>query len=219
MVNRVSVAVNVRFVPRPFLFKIAEFRLEVIHHLVSGLRVNALVIVPRIVVPPELLPMLLHNVLHRDELSFGRLGVPLCKYAQPSENGPDSVLFSDVVRACAKALLSAELDFPRIHEISKEFPPGWRFVLVDAQLGGNFVNGSAGGHAPCDSKDLLVGEDGLRVGSQKGKRVGGGNEKLPRENHIAIRIAIAGRPKIRDLRTLGFLLKRIHQFHQLFCIH
>mmetsp|Transcript_8637 Transcript_8637/g.27096 ORF Transcript_8637/g.27096 Transcript_8637/m.27096 type:complete len:1102 (-) Transcript_8637:19-3324(-) len=183
------------------------------HHFCRLGLVDALVVVAAVVVAAVRGPVLLDDLLDGDERGLGRL-VVVGEDAEPGEDGEEAVLLADVVRARPERLLAAEQggvvdaleERLGVHEVSEELPPGRRLEEREVELGGDEVDGAAGGHAPRDGFDAALGLEegnGVGVGGEDGERVGGRDEELGAEDHVAIAVAVRGGAEGGDVGGVG----------------
>ena len=73
----------------------------------------------------------------REAVLHSRLGVRVVcgQDREPGKHRPQAVLLSDVVRAGAEALLTAQVAATRVHEVAEELPASGRLVAGETQLG------------------------------------------------------------------------------------
>src|SRR6267142_399480 len=93
-----------------------------------------------IVAAPKTQPMIAHDLSQR----FTRLR----QDRQPAQDGPQPVLFANVIRPGTKTFFPANRAESCIHQVPKELPPCRRFVKASAQLMCDSINGCAGRHGP-----------------------------------------------------------------------
>mmetsp|Transcript_12633 Transcript_12633/g.26643 ORF Transcript_12633/g.26643 Transcript_12633/m.26643 type:complete len:642 (+) Transcript_12633:206-2131(+) len=170
---------------------------DVVHHGLRLVGLAALVVVAREKVAPERLPVVHGDVLHRHQLAArGHVLVLVRQDAQPRQHRPDAVLLADVVSAGAEGLLAADGELAGVHEIAEELPPGGGLEEGHAHLLRHAVQGRGGGHGARQTLDaaLEVG-DGLGVGGDHGDGVGGGDEEVVAQDHVAIAVAVGRRAK------------------------
>ena len=127
---------------------------------------------------------------------------------EPQEDGPETVLLADMVRAGAGAFLAAERRLAGVQEIAEELPAGRRLVAADAELFGDAVGGGAGRHRAGDAgKPRLVAGRQMGIRGEHREAVRRGHVDVAAEHHVAVAIAVRGRAEIR--RRI-----REHQVHQ-----
>lgn len=198
--------------------ELGNLRLQTAHQTIRLLRLQSLVIVTRVVVSSELLPVIRCDRLQRDQ----RLrGIAVALYSvtageerttrnngQPAQDGEDAILLADVVGAQTKALLTAEERMvvllsaeAAVHEIAEELPSRRHLVAANAALLRHNVNGGGGWHRSrtglcirdqcCHYRETVseVGDTGA-VCSYHGERVRRRDEKMISENHGSICISV-----------------------------
>mmetsp|Transcript_40488 Transcript_40488/g.67824 ORF Transcript_40488/g.67824 Transcript_40488/m.67824 type:complete len:598 (+) Transcript_40488:91-1884(+) len=186
---------------------------DVVHHGVGLVALARLVVVAREEVPPVRLPVLHGHILHRHELAVrGNVLVLVRQDGQPRQHRPDAVLLADVIGSGAEGLLAADGELAGIHEVAEELPPSGRLKEGHAHLLCNTVQGSRGGHGPRQTLDarLEVG-DGSGIGGDHGYGVGGRDEEVVAQDHVAVAVTVAG-------RTEGGRVLREHGRHELLCV-
>mmetsp|Transcript_7455 Transcript_7455/g.16336 ORF Transcript_7455/g.16336 Transcript_7455/m.16336 type:complete len:326 (+) Transcript_7455:280-1257(+) len=122
-----------------------------VDHILGRLLVNGLVVVARVVVATELLPVHRAHVGDADE-RLGGVAVLRCEDLQPCEHGPHAVLLADVVTSRAEGLLAADegrVDGragvggrARVHQVPEELPAGGHLEKGDAELLSHEVEGA-----------------------------------------------------------------------------
>mmetsp|Transcript_11886 Transcript_11886/g.38768 ORF Transcript_11886/g.38768 Transcript_11886/m.38768 type:complete len:668 (+) Transcript_11886:489-2492(+) len=173
------------------------------HHLLGGGLVDALVVVPRVVVAPILLPVLLRHVADADDW-LGRVGVLGGQDLQPREHRKHAVLLSHVVSSSAEGLLAADeggVDGlagegvrARVHQVAKELPPGGHLEVRDAQLLGDPVEGARGWHrARAALEPGREVRDAARVRDDDGERIARRAEEARPHDHVAVGVAVGRR--------------------------
>ena len=110
---------------------------------------------------------------------------------EPVKHGPQPVFFPHVVRACAEGFFTTQRDPAGIEQVAKKFPAGGCLKALDAQRGGNAIDGLAGRHRACDpGKTLCVGRYMVGIGGEQGQAVAGCDIKVPAKNHVAVAVAV-----------------------------
>ena len=201
---------------------------HLVHHGSSALLVHALEVPSAVVVASVLGPVLSDDVLDSNE-RLGRVGVDRCKDLQPGKDGPNAILFTDMIGTSSKTLLATDeggvilstIQGLGIHEVTKVLPTGGSFEEIKVQILGDKVNGTRGGHRASNALEttlsLEVG-DGVGVRSDDGKGIRGGDKELSAEDHVAITIAIGGSSKGWDRSfnvNLVALLVKAHDGNEL----
>jgi len=69
--------------------------------------------------------------------------LPTGKDGQPTEHGPDAVFLADVAGACAEALLAADGEASRIHQVAKELPAGGDLEELHTKVDRHTVEGAS----------------------------------------------------------------------------
>mmetsp|Transcript_62270 Transcript_62270/g.157640 ORF Transcript_62270/g.157640 Transcript_62270/m.157640 type:complete len:256 (-) Transcript_62270:508-1275(-) len=124
---------------------------HLLHHFLRLGLVDTLVVVARVVIPPELLPMLLGDILHRDQLASGL--ALRSKDLQPSKDRPHPILLPDMISPGAEGLLTTNEGgvnlgvwkirrVAAVHEIAKELPARRSLEALDAQFLSHEVHGT-----------------------------------------------------------------------------
>ncbi|CAN8009967.1 unnamed protein product [Ixodes pacificus] len=139
--------------------------LEGRHHVVGGLALAAFVVVAREKVAAVALPVGFQQLLY-PETGVGQHG-------QPGQAGPDSVFLPKTGKTGAKALLAAQGQLSRVHEVAEVLPASGHLEHGQALLLGHPVHGTGRGHAARQAPDARVPEvgDALQVICQDCQRV------------------------------------------------
>mmetsp|Transcript_32074 Transcript_32074/g.95535 ORF Transcript_32074/g.95535 Transcript_32074/m.95535 type:complete len:231 (-) Transcript_32074:1074-1766(-) len=128
---------------------------HVFHHLLRLGLVDTLIVVAGIVVAPILLPVLVGNILHSDQLAGGlTLGR---EHLQPGQHCPHAILLTDVICTSSEGLLATDergvllrlwkiLRIAAVHKVAEELPARGCLETLDAFLLGHKVKGARGGH-------------------------------------------------------------------------
>mmetsp|Transcript_2942 Transcript_2942/g.6275 ORF Transcript_2942/g.6275 Transcript_2942/m.6275 type:complete len:591 (-) Transcript_2942:578-2350(-) len=184
----------------------ANHILLLLHHSVHHVRrrrlVDALVVIPGIVVTTILRPVRLANVLDAKE-RLGGVRVLRRQDLKPRHHCPHAILLTNVVAACAERLLSAnegcvrgcggEDVGARVHQIAKELPSSRHLEERNAKLLRYKVHGHRGRHRACASlESVLEPRDARGVGDDDGERVRGRAEELAAHDHVAVSVAVGG---------------------------
>lgn len=113
---------------------------------------------------------------------------------EPGDDGPETVLLADVVRAGAERLLTADAHLVGVEETAEELPASGDLVRLDTLLLGDKVDGARGRHGAGKAVDTLLLEvgDELGVVGNDGERVAGGDERAGTVDHVAVTVTVGG---------------------------
>src|SRR5476649_2406370 len=178
-----------------------ELDAQGVHQLSGRGTGNAFVIVARIIIAAEVRPMFVDQL--RDRLAGGGQQV------KPEQHRPHAILFADVVRAGAVALLAAQRGLASVEQVAEELPAGRRLVAGDAEFLGDVVGRARGRHRTGDAfqAGAITRRHG-RVRGQDGQAVGWRDGQLAADDHIAVAVAVGGGAHVG--RIVG-----VHYVHQL----
>mmetsp|Transcript_35529 Transcript_35529/g.50381 ORF Transcript_35529/g.50381 Transcript_35529/m.50381 type:complete len:292 (+) Transcript_35529:616-1491(+) len=173
--------------------------------------------------------MLGNNLLNCDQWRRG-VGVYRSKDGKPSQDSPDTVLLTDMVRSCSERFLTTDkwgvvfscIDGLGVHEVTKVLPASRSFKKIEVQILRNQVNSSTCRHGSSNTlKPSLLAEewDDISIGSNNSKGVGRSDEKLASKDHVSVTITVScsseGWNWSFDL-NLGSLFVKSHQSYKLF---
>mmetsp|Transcript_39095 Transcript_39095/g.99270 ORF Transcript_39095/g.99270 Transcript_39095/m.99270 type:complete len:351 (-) Transcript_39095:1085-2137(-) len=199
-----------------------------LHHLLRLWLVNALVVVPGVIVAAVLLPMRVGDVLDAHQLSRGAgLGRD---DLHPGEHGPHAVFLADVVAACAERFFATderrvglaiwEVMSATVHQIAEKLPAGGNLEASQALLLRDQVQGAGRRHGPgaaLEAANLGELRDAIGVGHDDGQGVRRRHEELRAEDHVPVGVAIGTSAKAwhklggADLLALGVETHPPHQ--------
>mmetsp|Transcript_24172 Transcript_24172/g.52352 ORF Transcript_24172/g.52352 Transcript_24172/m.52352 type:complete len:343 (-) Transcript_24172:1740-2768(-) len=120
---------------------------------------------------------------------------------QPSKDGPNAILLTDVVRTSTEALFSADegsvilssVKSLGIHQVTKVFPASGGLKQIKVEILGDEINGTGRRHRTSDTVEATlsteVGDD-IGVSGDDGQRIRRGNKELSTKDHVAITITI-----------------------------
>lgn len=113
---------------------------------------------------------------------------------QPGDDGPETILLTNVVASSAERLLTTDGKLISIEEGAEELPAGGDLVAVQALLLGNQVDGAGGRHGAGQAVNTLLLEVGDEVGvvGNDGQGVAGGDESVGAVDHVAVTITVGG---------------------------
>ncbi len=180
--------------------QIGQAAAQIIHQFIGGITIDTLIIMTTIVVAPIAAPVVRHDLCHR-HFAHGQ-------NVQPQQNRPETVLFANMVRSGARALLTAKGGAPVVQQVAKELPPRGRLITGDAQRLGHTIRRARCRHRPRDTgQTVLISGGKMRIRGQNGQTVGRGDIASLAHDHIAIPVTIGRGPEIG---TIG----RHHNVHQ-----
>jgi hypothetical protein len=135
------------------------------------------------------------------------------KNVKPGNNGPESVLLTNVVAAGSEALLTANVHLVRVEETAEELPAGGYLIALNTLLLGNQVDRTGGRHASCKTVDALLLEVGneLRVVGNDSQAVTRRDERVCAVDHVAVTVTVTGSAEVNTV-----LIDRIDQG---LCVH
>lgn len=124
---------------------------------------------------------------------------------QPGDNGPDTVLLTDVIAASSETLLTADGDLLVIKEVAEELPAGGDLIALQTLGLGDQIYGPGGGHGPRQAIDTLLLEPGDKFGVVRndGQAVTRGDEGVGTVDHVAVTVTIAGSTKVNAFLIYG----------------
>mmetsp|Transcript_19504 Transcript_19504/g.54841 ORF Transcript_19504/g.54841 Transcript_19504/m.54841 type:complete len:426 (+) Transcript_19504:1411-2688(+) len=190
--------------------------LEMFHKALSGGGVDVLVVVAAVEVASVTLPEVRHDIGDGDELAHLAILVLKCQDRKPRDHRPESVLLPHVVAASTEALLTtdngvAPLRLKVVHDVSKKLPPRWHFVHCTPQRPTNVIHRRGRRHGPGDGAQSLgkVRDGILSVLRNDGQGVRGGYKEVPPQDHVAVTVAVRGRPKV--VLGVGVLQHSLHE--------
>jgi len=120
---------------------------------------------------------------------------------QPEQHRPESILLPHVVGARSETLLPAEGDPPGVQKVAEVLPTGGGLVGRDSEPFGHPVDCGAGGHrAGHPAQPRPVSGQEVGVGRQHREAVARGDEEAPPQDHVAVAVAVRGRPEVGGAR-------------------
>mmetsp|Transcript_22603 Transcript_22603/g.62880 ORF Transcript_22603/g.62880 Transcript_22603/m.62880 type:complete len:1083 (-) Transcript_22603:59-3307(-) len=200
-----------------------------VHHGIALGLVHTFEIVSRVVVASVLGPVSSHNILNSDK-RLGGVQVLDCQNLQPSQNGPETILFTHMVGSGSEGFLSADeggevasaIDFLGVHEVSEVFPACGGLEQRKVHVLCNKIDSARSGHRSGNTLEpTLRAEEGnvVCVGCNDSQRIRRTNKELLAQNHVTVTIAIGGSTKIGNggtaninLHTLAVQSHLLHQF-------
>lgn len=132
---------------------------------------------------------------------------------QPGNDGPETVLLTDMVAASTEALFTADGDLLVIEEVAEELPARGHLVALQTLRLGNTVDGTGGGHRTSQTVDALLLEPGDELGVVGNNRqaVTRRDESVGTVDHVTVTVTVARRTEVHAIL--------IHRFHELMGIH
>lgn len=124
---------------------------------------------------------------------------------QPGDNGPDTVLLTDMVAASAEGLLATDRDLLVIKQVAEELPTGGHLVALETLGLGDTVNGTGSRHGAGEAVHALLLEPGdeLSVVGNNGQTVTGGDERVGAVDHVAVTVTVTGGTEVHTVLVDG----------------
>lgn len=120
---------------------------------------------------------------------------------QPRNNGPDTILLTDVVASGTETLLTTDGDLLVVEQGTEELPSGGDLVALESLGLSHKVDSSRSGHGSCKTIHTLLLEPGdqLSMVRDDSQAVTGGNEGVRSIDHVAVSITITGGTKVNTV--------------------
>lgn len=114
-----------------------------------------------------------------------------------TDNGPETVLFSNVVGSGTERFLTADGQSAGIHQVSEELPSGWNFEHLETLGLGHAVDRLGRGHGSGETLDTVLEVRDRLFGpvGDNSDGIRGSDESAGAVNHVSVTIAVGSGTK------------------------